>query len=44
MDYTVLYRRIISNDLERMWKEAVVMYCKALSQHVLGGTENHEIT
>jgi hypothetical protein len=31
----------VSNELERMWKEAVVV--KVLSQHLPGGTEeNHE--
>jgi hypothetical protein len=30
---------IVNNELERMWKEAVVAQFKVLSGHVLGRTE-----
>jgi hypothetical protein len=34
---------ILNDELERMWKEAVVTYIKALSQHFTTGTlKNHE--
>jgi hypothetical protein len=33
----------MNNELERMWKEAVMTYFKVLSQKMPGGTEgNHE--
>jgi hypothetical protein len=33
----------VNNELERMWKEAVMVYFEALSRHLPGGTEeNHE--
>jgi hypothetical protein len=33
----------VSDELERMWKEAVMAYFKVLSRHFPGGTEeNHE--
>jgi hypothetical protein len=34
----------VNDQLERMWKKAVVAYFKVLSRHSPGGTEeNHEI-
>jgi hypothetical protein len=33
----------VNDELERMWKEAVVAYFKVLLQHSIGGTEeNHD--
>jgi hypothetical protein len=33
---------LLNNELERMWKEAVVAKCEVLSQHLPGVTdENH---
>jgi hypothetical protein len=35
--------RLINNELERMWKEAIVAKFKVLSRHLPGGTEeNHK--
>jgi hypothetical protein len=35
----------VNGELERMWKDAVVAYFRALSLHLPGGTEeNHEKT
>jgi hypothetical protein len=35
--------RLLNKDLERMWKEAVLVYFEVLSRNVLGGTEeNHK--
>jgi hypothetical protein len=31
----------VSNELERMWKEAVVAYFKVLSLHFPGGNEEN---
>jgi hypothetical protein len=34
----------VNNKLERMWKEAVMVYSEILVRHFLGGTEeNHKI-
>jgi hypothetical protein len=43
-DYIASNDRVITNnEQERIWKEAVVTYCKVLSRHLPGGTEeNHE--
>jgi hypothetical protein len=30
---------LVSNELERLWKEAVVTYLKVVSQHFYGGME-----
>jgi hypothetical protein len=32
---------ILNNELERMWKEAVVAQFNVLSHHLLGGTEEY---
>jgi hypothetical protein len=34
----------MNNELEKIWKEAVMAYCKVLSQHLLGGTEGKHKT
>jgi hypothetical protein len=35
---------LVNNELERIWKNAVVVYFKVLSQHLPGGTEyNHKV-
>jgi hypothetical protein len=31
----------VNNELDKMWKEAVMIYFKVLSQHLLGGTEEN---
>jgi hypothetical protein len=31
----------MNNELERMWKEAVIASFKVQSQHLLGGTEEN---
>jgi hypothetical protein len=44
-DYILSNERMtVNNELERMWKEAVVAQFKVLSQHLLGGgtEENHK--
>jgi hypothetical protein len=35
--------RQVNDELERLWKEAVMAHCKVLSLHSFGGTEkNHK--
>jgi hypothetical protein len=31
----------VINELERMWKEAILEKLKIISQHILGGTEKN---
>jgi hypothetical protein len=34
---------LMNNELQRMWKKAVMAHCKLMSPHVYEGTEeNHE--
>jgi hypothetical protein len=41
--YRQMFRQLVNDELERVWKEAILTYSKVLSQYSHGETEvNHE--